>query len=201
MIKHSEIVIRKNSLICLFLCIALLSSFSILAQDQPEDHITPNSYNIRLEHSSKNILGIFTGTTMVPTQIGSDNHREIMFVPTYGLEYGRKVTPWLGFGIHNEFELQTYIISNDEGEELDRSYIYVGSLLAIIMPVKHLGIFFGPGYEFTSDHNFRVFKIGVEYAMYRGDGHGWYLAPELSVDWISTIYSTFSFGLVIGKGF
>ena len=152
-------------------------------------------------HKEKNAFGVFTGTTIVPTFIENGTVRQYMFVPTYGIEYGRRLNSWFYLGLHNELELQNYVISNEAGEELERSYIYVGSVLAVFAPFRTFVLYMGPGYEFTSDHNFRVFKVGMEYKLYRSSHSDWYLAPEISLDWISTLYSTFSFGIVVGKVF
>ena len=148
----------------------------------------------------KNAIGFYSGTTLVSTLLNG-NDKEFLFVPTYGLEYARFIKPWLGLGIHNEFELQNYVIVDDEGEELSRSYIYVGSFLVYILPIKHLAIMLGPGQELSTEHRFSMFKIGFEYALYRGDGNGWYIAPEASMDWVSYGYQTITFGLAVGKGF
>ncbi len=151
-------------------------------------------------HDHKNRIAFFTGTSLAPTMLEGGNSTDIIFVPTYGIEYEHRITSWLALGVMNEIELQNYIITTSEGEEINRSFIYVGTIIAAVKtPIKHLYFLFGPGYEIASIHNFTIFKIGFEYGI--PIQNNWDISPEVTYDQISDIYHTITFGLAIGKKF
>ena len=145
-------------------------------------------------------LALFTGTSLAPTMLEGEGSNDIIFVPTYGIEYEHKINSWFALGIMNEIELQNYVITRSDGEEINRSFVYVGTLIAAVKtPINRLYFIFGPGYEIASDHNFTIFKFGFEYSV--PIQHNWDIAPELTYDQISDIYHTITFGLAIGKSF
>lgn len=145
-----------------------------------------------------NRLAFFTGTTLVPTSIDHSS-KEILFVPTYGLEYERGINAWLGIGIANEIELQNYVIQKSNSEVINRSFIYVVSVFVMVQPVKPLVIFAGPGYELTSSQNFSIFKVGASYII--DVGNKFDVSPEIALDQIADKYATFTFGISLGKRF
>ena len=51
----------------------------------------------------------------------------------------------------------------EDGEVINRSFVYVGAILVYFLPFDRFGIFLGPGYEAASDRNFTIFKIGAGY--------------------------------------
>jgi len=167
-------------------------------------HETDSDSN-KIEHSKinryRNRLALFSGTSLVPAEIGHSGKRENIYVPTYGLEYERAIAGWFGLGIHNEIELQNYIIEheNDMEQDIARSYVMVSCVILYFEPIDHLALFIGGGYEFTTEHNFTVAKIGAEYVIHLNKG--WDIAPEFYVDQVSNLYCTFSFGVAFGLGF
>jgi hypothetical protein len=174
-----------------FLSIAI--SLSGLAQEESTHHSSAD-----ISGSNLNRIGLFTGITLVPEHL-SYGKDEYLVVPTYGIEYERVLKKWLAIGFLNELEMENYIIEVDHQESIKRSYIYVASVVVIFQPVNHLVLFAGPGYEFTSEHNFAVIKAGVGYNVHIT--REWNLVPEVFVDRVSNLYTTISFGLSIGKMF
>jgi len=184
-LKRKMFQSSKFPLVILF-CLMMVPS-ALLSQ---EEH----------NHEWKNRAAFFTGTSMAPTMLDGKDPSMFIFVPTYGLEYERKITPWMALGVLTEIELENYVIEKSDGEVIDRSFVYVGTLLVLLKtPVKHLIFYFGPGYELASEQNFSIFKIGIEYDI--EIGHNWGIAPDIAYDRISNVYRTFTFGIAIGKKF
>ena len=148
-------------------------------------------------HDSR--LGLFSGTSIVPTHLGHHIHHDYVYVPTYGLELGQSITPWLGIAIHNEVELQHIVILDQEGDAINRNVIYLISGLLYLVPFRHFGVYIGPGHEFTGNQHYWLYKLGFEYAFHIA--HGWDLAPEIGYDYIGNTFHTFTFGLTVGKSF
>ena len=145
-----------------------------------------------------NRFGFFSGTSLVPTHV-SKGKDEILYVPTYGIEYERIFSRWFAVGINNEIELQNYVIENAAGESINRSFIYVVSVVAIFQPIKNIILFIGPGYELTSDHNFAIVKVGAYYPFKLT--RQWDFTPLIAFDRVSNLYTTFTFGISVGKKF
>jgi hypothetical protein len=173
----------------------MLTALSITALAQEEDTYAKES---ETTEGHLNRIGLCSGLTFVPTDLTSGK-KDFLVVPTYGLEYERRIKKWFALGIVNEFELENYMIEHETEESIERSYIYVVSILAFFKPVKNLVIFAGPGYELTSEHNFEVLKMGVSYEFELSEK--WDLAPLLYLDRVSDLYTTYSFGLSIGRRF
>ena len=182
-------------LLC-FICMLLAchQAYSQHEDDSESDEITHLKKN-----RHRNRIAFFTGTSLVPTELGHTGREEILYVPTYGIEYERAIAGWFGIGIHNELELQNYIIVDADENHINRSYVMVSAIILYFEPIDHLALFVGAGYEFTTEHNFSVIKIGAEYVIHLNKG--WDIAPEIYLDHVSNLYTTYSFGLAIGMGF
>ncbi|HAW51564.1 MAG TPA: hypothetical protein DCX54_04425, partial [Flavobacteriales bacterium] len=162
-------------------CLSIIVSLTALAQ---EEGIYETETHTGQGHLNR--LGLCSGLTFVPTDLTNDK-KDYLAVPTYGIEYIRKIKKWFLLGFVNEFELENYVIEHENEESIERSYIYVVSVLALFKPVKNLVIFAGPGYELTSDHNFEVLKIGVSYEFELSEK--WDLAPLVYMDKVSDLYT------------
>jgi len=174
---------------------SLTMILSLTGFSQEETYHSSETYN---SEAHLNRIGFCTGLTFVPAHLsnGKDEH---LVVPTYGIEYERRIKKWFALGIINEFELENYMIEHGSEESIERSYIYVVSVVAFFKPFKNLLLFGGPGYELTSDHNFEVLKLGAAYEFEISEK--WDLAPLMYLDKVSDIYTTYSFGLSIGRRF
>lgn len=153
-----------------------------------------------LENNFQNRIGFFSGTSVVPTHIAHQISSEYTYVPTYGLEFGRSVTKWFGLAVHNEFELQHFVIvDEDENTDITRSNIYILTGLIYFIPIRHLGVYMGYGHEFTGSQGYEVYKVGMEYSIHINGG--WDIAPEVCFDRVGNLFTTFTFGFTIGKSF
>ena len=68
----------------------------------------------------------------------------------------------------------------------------------IYEPIANLSLFLGPGGEFEKDHNFFVFRFGVEYGI--PIRNHWDVGFSASYDY-KEAYGSVGFGVVFGKRF
>ena len=180
---------RKLSLSFLF---AVLSS--VLAWSQPEtsheNH--PALHEETFQHFRASLL---IGHTSVPT----GEAPERLFVPSWGLDLEYWFSRRLGLGIHNDMELHTFIIEENNNELLEREYPLVTTLDVLFKPVKDFVLLVGPGYEFEKNENFPLVRFGVEYE-FEIPG-GWDISPTIFYDTRIDAFDTWSVALGIGKRF
>jgi len=69
----------------------------------------------------------------------------------------------IGIGLHNDLEIESFIVEEQAGEFIERDFPIVVSLDVLFKPWKGLVLYAGPGMEFDSNENFRLIRLGVEY--------------------------------------
>jgi hypothetical protein len=120
-------------------------------------------------------------------------------IPSYGLDLEYWFDEKLGIGLHNDLELETFIVEQNREEYLEREYPVVSSLDLLYRPLKGLVLQIGPGIEIDRNQSFFLFRLGLEYEVELG--HHWDLYPTVFYDAREDSYSTLSVGLGVGKRF
>ena len=120
-------------------------------------------------------------------------------IPSYGLDLEYWFNDKLGLGLHNDLELETFIVEAGHQEFLEREYPIVSSLDLLYRPWRGLVIQIGPGVEFDRNQSFYLFRFGLEYEVELG--HHWDLYPTFFYDAREDAYTTLSLGLGVGKRF
>ena len=135
------------------------------------------------------------GHTFVPTPQSSRH----LAIASWGLDLEYWFNRKWGLGLHNDFELQHFIIMEGDGEELERDYPVVLTLDLLFKPWKGLVFLIGPGYEFEKNENFFLVRAGVEYEI--DLPNHWDLSPSFFYDTRRGAYDTWTFSLAVGKRF
>ncbi|TXB69469.1 porin family protein [Phaeodactylibacter luteus] len=120
-------------------------------------------------------------------------------IPSYGLDIEYWFDETWGVGLHNDIELESFIIEGEQEEFLERDFPLVSSLDLLFKPWKGLAFQIGPGVEIDKHETFLLFRLGVEYEIELG--HHWDLYPTFFYDTREDSYTTFSIGLGVGKRF
>lgn len=120
------------------------------------------------------------------------------FLPTFGIEYVRRINSYMGIGVIGEIEVGSHIISKNEQShetiEVNREsafllcpaiYIKTGNFVASV----------GYGIEFEKSENLALLKISLMYGLHLQDKR-WIVLPNIS--WDHTIHFN---GLVYGVSF
>jgi hypothetical protein len=143
---------------------------------------------------------VFTiGHSHIPSSVSAVSDKKMVLIPTWGFAYEYLFTKHIGLGWKNEIEVSNYIITNNEGNEVERENPFSTSIVFLYNPIEGLGFFIGPGVELEKEENFFIFSIGVSYEIEFADT--WDLAPELTYESKGGHTGAITFGLSIGKRF
>jgi len=142
-------------------------------------------------------IAILLGHTLIPDEQAQEN----FFIPSWGLDIEYWMNETWGIGIHNDLEVETFVLLRESGEEegLERNYPLVLTLDALYKPWKGLVFQFGPGIELEKSESFPLMRMGVEYEI-ELNPH-WDLAPSVFYDTRFSEYHTWSIAIGIGKRF
>ena len=138
---------------------------------------------------------LLLGHTFIPAG-ESTSH---LAIPSWGFDLEYWVNPKWGIGLHNDLEIQSFIVERENEELLDREYPVVFTIDALFKPWKELVLLIGPGVELEPKENFFLVRFGVEYEF--EFGHGWDISPTIFYDTRQDAYDTWSIALGIGKRF
>lgn len=138
---------------------------------------------------------VFISHTFIPAV--AENTR--VAIPSYGLDLEYWFNHDWGIGLHNDLELENFIIEQGNEEFLERDYPLVSSLDLLYRPWRGLVFQVGPGIEIDRNETFFLFRLGVEYEVELG--HHWDLYPTLFYDTREDAFTTISIGLGVGKRF
>ena len=152
-------------------------------------------YQSDTESSSKErnfrIVGVLSHTLI------NNEALDIFVVPSLGLDLEYWFNHNWGIGLHNDIEVQTFVIKNSENDEIERDFPLVSTIDVLYHFASGLGILFGPGVELEKEKSFYLFRVGIEYE--KDISHSFYLRPSLFTDQrFGGGYSTWNVGLGIG---
>ena len=177
---------------CTFLFLALFFTSiysSVYCQEQIPDEVNEHE---KIRH---HWINLFTGYTIINEAI-SENGKELIIVPTLGLDYEYKINRRMSLAWANDLELGSYVVEKGSSEELIRSYAFVSAVVFAYELFPFWGVFAGPGYEFEENESFYVTKVGTEFIKeFEG---GWNVALSLSVD-IKEVNTSSAIGILVKK--
>ena len=147
---------------------------------------------------SRHQITFVVGYSWVPNSIETAGGSETIVIPTLGAEYNYWFTHKLSLKVINELELSRYFVEQSEGNLLEREFKYIIAATAFYEPLKHIGVFAGPGYEYEVHKSFPVVKAGFE--IFKNIEHIWAFGLSFSTT-INEEYITYSSGLFVAKKF
>lgn len=140
-------------------------------------------------------VALLLGHTFVPA-VGS----QYSAIPSWGVDLEYWPTAKWGIGLHNDIELQSFIIEQAGREGLlEREYPLVLTLDALFKPWRGLVLQFGPGIELERSEHFYLLRLGVEYEF--EFGRHWDVAPSIFYDTRLEAFDTWAITLGVGKRF
>ena len=175
-----------------FILIAAMLPVSLRAQHHDGHHSEE-------QHLDKDFwrMSIFMGHTYLPTNTSMG--RELLVLPSMGLDIEYWFNHNWGIGLHNDLELLTFEIEREEDVFVDREYPALITLDLLWHPQWGLVFYAGPGIEIERNENFFVFRAGVEYEISLGEV--WDFYPSVFYDYREDAYDTFTLGLGFGRKF
>jgi hypothetical protein len=151
------------------------------------------------EKETHHRVSIMIAHTHVPKGVSSVTGSGALVIPSWGLNYEYWFNRKWAIGLHNDMEISTYVIEDENGGLLERTRPLIVTVVGIFNPWKGLELITGFGREFEEHQNFWVYRFGIEYEL--GIGHHWDIAPALTFDVKENLYDSWTLGLVIGKRF
>lgn len=135
----------------------------------------------------------FISHTFIPSVVEGDRFA----IPSYGLDLEYWFTDRVGLGLHNDIELESFVVQRGPEEFVERDYPIVSTLDLLLKPWKGLAFQVGPGVEFDQNEHYYLLRLGVEYEVELA--HHWDIYPTFFFDNRTDGYTTFSIGLGVGK--
>lgn len=173
--------------------ILLIASIGLNAQPHQEAHPMEEGKTLHPHFR----IASFISHTLIPTS-HNEGHA---FIPSWGVDLEYWPSAQFGIGLHNDIELETFIVEGPEEEFVEKKYPVVSTLDALYNPLGGLILLAGLGYEFEQEGNFFILRFGAEYEIELG--HHWDVFTTLSYD-TSTgerNYHTYAMGIGFGKRF
>ncbi|MBT8190150.1 MAG: hypothetical protein KJO29_06945 [Bacteroidia bacterium] len=182
---------KYGLLILIYLAFSIegFSQDSMSAHAHSEDHESHDMPKFR--------AAVLIAHTLIP-----DEHTEENFlIPSWGFDLEYWFNRKWGIGLHNDLEIETFIISGPDGEEghLERVYPLVLTFDGLYKVWKDLVVQLGVGTEIERQESYFIYRVGLEYEFEMGNH--WDIAPTFFYDSRLSEYHTWSLALGIGKRF
>lgn len=172
--------------IILSLIICLLCSTDVIGQEE------------YISHPKHRLAGMI-GHTHVPLGFNTAGERNFLVVPTWGLSYDYRIAKRWSVGVHTELETATYVVEHNGSTQIDRERPFKIVLATMYNPWKGLVFEAGFGLELEKNENFWIYRLGTGYEI--EISHHWDLVPALFFDIKEDVYTSWTFGLQVGKMF
>ncbi|MEM9895327.1 MAG: hypothetical protein AAF789_03065 [Bacteroidota bacterium] len=101
-----------------------------------------------------------------------------------------------GLGLHNDLEIESFVVQNEKGEFISRNFPLVTSLDLLTKPWKELVLYAGPGIEFDRNESFILMRVGLEYEFLIDEKFD--LAPTFFYDNRFNAFNTWTFAFGVG---
>ena len=115
--------------------------FPAKAQEEEHEETIPHDFR-------RHQVAFVVGYSWVPNSLDEIDGAETIVIPTLGADYIYWFTHKLSLKVVNELELSRYFVKQSEGTLLEREFKYIIAATAFYEPLKHFGVFAGPGYEY-----------------------------------------------------
>lgn len=170
-----------------------LSLFFIVtvSQIQAQDH--------PLYHSSEHGKGFRIAGLIGHTLIKSKGADSQIFIPSWGLDIEYWLSYTWGLGMHNDIEIETFIVKSSDHKEIERVNPLVLTFDALYRFPNGIVLSGGPGVEIESGESFYLCRFGIEYEKEIGNGYD--ISPTIFYDQRLDGFSTYTVALGIGKQF
>lgn len=157
-----------------------------------------NESENRESEEEKNVISLSFAYTYIPQGAGLDSRRNDrnQLVPTFGLDYFRRIHRKWEVGVMLDYELATYIIPRKDN--LTRENAFIVALMSVYNLNANWNLLLGGGIELEKHENLAVLRAGIEYVI--PIRNNWSIPISSFLDFKEG-YDTWSFGLGFKKGF
>ncbi len=173
---------------------SLLLAFIAFANAQETEHKESE------EHKEKrHTVAVLISHTQIAETVEGEGKKSIS-VPSWGIDYNYEITERWAVGLHNDIIVESFIIENNEGAEVERSSPFATAVVGMFKPIKNFSLVLGAGGEFSKEENLFLIKAGVEYS-HLILHNNWELIASFSNDFKLDAYNSWTLGFGIGRKF
>ncbi len=148
------------------------------------------------EKKKKNLLSVSLGYTYIPKgSLLEAEEATGVFVPSFGLDYFRRLHPRWEIGIMADIELGEYVVFE---KDLHREYAMLLTAMVNFNLTEHINLLAGGGMEFEKHKNLGIIRLGGEYVFKLPKT--WVISPGFFFDFKEGT-DTWSLSVAIGKEF
>ncbi|MGB0403267.1 MAG: hypothetical protein ACPGEG_04165 [Salibacteraceae bacterium] len=167
--------------------LSILFVFSFLLANAQEKEFKRHSAVLVMSH------------TYVPEGRQSWGSKDLLIIPSIGIDYNFKFNQNWGLGFQYDIEFMNYVLEYEEDTFLTRKNPMILALLAERKVWKELTIGIGGGYEIEKSKNLILLRFTAEYEYETKNDI--VFGPNISFDYKDINTTAFAFGLFIGKKF
>jgi len=147
----------------------------------------------------KHSIAILISHTQIAETVEGERKKNIS-VPSWGIDYNFEISERWAIGLHNDIIIESFIIENNEGTEIERSSPFATAVVGMFKPIKNFSLVLGAGGEFSKEENLFLIKAGVEYSHLILQDN-WEIIASFSNDIKIDAYNSWSLGFGIGRKF
>jgi len=183
----------------LYILAVLLVAFLLPLSAQEHVSHTESKHANHDKHEKINHFRV--GVAISHTYIGTTTiqGKQTIIVPSLGLDLEYWFNHKWGVGFHNDLEIESFILEENNEEIVEKNYPALVTFDALWRPWKGLVLLAGFGAEFEKSENLQVARLGVEYEI--EFGNHWDVFPTIFYDNRKDAHNTFSVGIGLGKHF
>ncbi|PHS67336.1 MAG: hypothetical protein COB12_04110 [Flavobacterium sp.] len=173
---------------------SLLLLFVIFANAQETEH-EEGEEKSKKRHS----IAILISHTQISEAVEGEGKKSIS-VPSWGIDYNFEISERWAVGLHNDIIVESFIIENSEGTEIERSSPIASAVVGMFKPIKNFSLVLGAGGEFSKEENLFLIKAGLECShLILHDN--WEIIASFSNDFKLDAYNSWNLGFGIGRKF
>ncbi len=151
------------------------------------------------EKEKRHSVAVLISHTQISEAVEGEGKKSIS-VPSWGIDYNFELTERWAIGLHNDLIVESFVIENSEGTEVERSSPFATAVVGMFKPIKNFSLVLGAGGEFSKEENLFLIKAGVEYShLILHDN--WELIASFSNDFKLDAYNSWNIGFGIGRKF
>lgn len=167
-------------------------------------NLSQTSHSVNEVHMSTNdesfhghIRGFRFAALIGHTLIKSEGSNSHLFIPSWGLDIEYWMNHSWGIGLHNDVEIETYVIRQSEQEDIERINPLVITLDMLYRFDNDLVLSMGPGIEYQHKESYYLVRLGLEYEKEIGGGYD--ISPAVFYDQRLDGFATYTVALGVGK--
>ena len=144
-------------------------------------------------------VGFGIGHSYLPSGSHSGSDIKVLVIPTIGLDLQYWFNPKFGLALKNEFEIISYVIESEDGDEIETEYPLISVLVGMYKLKNGPTFYLGAGIEYEKSHSFFIVKAGIEYEL--EIGRHWDVTPEFYYFNKDADFGGIGFAITFGKRF